>query len=679
MYEERPYPRRPVTYNITNVVVVIFITFKINTAIAAETPIEMASAKDFVQMSLEDLVNIEITSVSRSPERILDAPAAITVITNEDIRRSGATSIPEALRLADNLNVAQKNSHDWAISARGFNTDLANKMLVMIDGRTIYSPLFSGVFWDRQDYLLEDIDRIEVISGPGGTLWGANAVNGVINIITKSSKDTQGAYFETGIGNELKNATAVRYGGQIAPGVSYRLYGKYFDRDNQIYENGKDASDAWHMSQGGFRIDADVAGQNSLTLQGDFYGSHEADPITGDDGGANGANILARWAHTFSETSDMHLQVYYDKTNFSLPKAAASPPLAVPAGLFRDRLETYDVDFQHRFKLNDRNKIVWGLGYRYTHDDVDSAPTVAFEPERLDQHLYSGFIQDEIKLHDKLFFTIGTKVEHNDYTGWEAEPSVRLQWNVKPDQMLWAAVSRAVRTPSRIDRDLRSPTNLPAPFPQNILVGSDGFVSEKVVAYELGYRAQLSSKLTASVSAFYNEYSDVRSLSASPPGIFGLTLPFFFANNLEGQTHGIELNSSYQLKDWWRLHLGYSLLEENIHVKSGETDLNNALNETADPRHQISLRSSMNLPHNVELDAQLRWVDTLHNNKGTTIGTVPSYTELNIRLGWHPTNKLEFSLTGQNLLHDEHLEYGFPDPTRIEIERSIYAKVQWRF
>lgn len=637
------------------------------------------ATQDFAQMSLEDLANIEITSVSRSPERILDAPAAITVITNEEIRRSGATSIPEALRLADNLQVAQKNSHDWGITARGFNTELANKMLVMIDGRTVYSPLFSGTFWDRQDYLLEDIDRIEVISGPGSTLWGVNAVNGVINIITKSSKDTQGAYFETGFGDELRTATAVRYGGKLSSNVSYRLYGKYFDRDEQVFDSGRPASDAWHMSQGGFRIDGEASAQNSFTLQGDFYGGHEGDPITADEGGTNGANILGRWTHTFSDDSDMSLQVYYDKTNFSVPRAAAAPPLVVPAGILRDKLETYDVDFQHRFSLNARNKIIWGLGYRHTSDAVDSAPTVALDPENLNQDLYSAFVQDEIKLHDKLYFTLGTKVEHADYTGWEWEPSARLQWNVANNQMLWAAVSRAVRTPSRLDRDLRTPTNLPVPFPQSILNGSDDFDSEKVVAYELGYRAQLNSKFSTSISAYYNEYDDLRSTSLSPPDIFGLTFPLFFENNLEGQTYGLELSANYQVFEWWRLHLGYNLMEQNIHVKSGEFDFNNALNETADPQHQVSLRSSMNLPHNFELDANLRWVDTLHNNNGPVEGEVPSYTEMSVRLGWHPTKQLEFSLTGQNLLHDEHPEYGFPSATRVEIERSIFGKVQWRF
>jgi len=667
-----------VHYSIPIILAVVCTTFISSLAIAAaESSNELVSAKDFANMSIEDLANIEVTSVSRRAERLQDAPASIFVITNEDIRRSGATSIPEALRLAPNLNIAQKNSHDWAISSRGFNTDLGNKLLVLIDGRTVYTPLYSGVFWDRQDYMLEDIERIEVISGPGSTLWGANAVNGVINIITKSSKDTQGLYAETAVGTKLRNATAVRYGGQLAPNVSYRLYGKYFDRDNEVIKNGRSASDSWNLSQGGFRIDADPSLQDSLTLQGDFYGVDEGDPITARDGDAKGGNILSRWHHTFSEDSEMKLQFYYDRSSLSIPEPAANAPVIGSAGTFRDRLDTYDLDFQHNFRFDDRNRVVWGLGYRYTRDVVDSSPNLALDPERLNQNLYSAFIQDEIKLHEKLYFTLGTKVEHNDFTGWEFEPSARVQWNVANNHMLWAAVSRAVRTPSRLDRDLRSPTNLPAPLPQSLLNGNNAFVSENVIAYELGYRAQLSPKLSTSITTFYNEYDDVRSVSPTPSGI--LNLPYVINNNLEGDTYGVELSSNYQALYWWRLQVGYSLLEENIRVKPGEVDLNNALNETADPKHQVSLRSSMSLPRNMDLDANLRWVDTLYTNSGAVAGKVPSYGELSVRLGWRPTDRLEFSLTGQNLLHDQHPEFGFPTSGRVEIERSIYGKVQWRF
>ena len=627
-------------------------------------------------------MNLDVTSVTKQPTPYGQAPAAIDVITGDEIRRSGASSIPEALRLADNLDVAQKNSHDWAISARGFNTDLGNKLLVLMDGRSVYTPLYSGVFWDVQDYLLEDIDRIEVISGPGGTLWGANAVNGVINITTKSAEDTQGLYVEGGGGTQLQDFAGARYGGTLASNVYYRVYGKYFDRSDEALPNGDDASDSWRMGQGGFRIDSKAAAENLFTLQGDFYVGDENLDMTNDTRTAGG-NVLGRWTRTFSDDSDISLQLYYDRTHIAVPKPAvvyAGPfaPFSLPAGTLGDDLDTYDLDFQDRFHLGERNQIVWGLGYRFTHDVVGNAPSTEFLPPVLDQNLFSGFVQDEIKLHEKLFLTLGTKLEHNDYTGFEVEPSARLQWNVTQKQMFWGAVSRAVRTPSRIDRDLFEPTGLPAPFPGSLLDGSSDFESEILIAYELGYRAQLSSKVSTSISTFYNTYDNVRSYTPDPTSILG-GFPLIAANNLEGDTYGVELNANYQVLDWWRLHGGYDLLKENIHVKPGQVDFSDGLNETADPQQQFQIRSSMDLPENVELDAALRWVDTLHNNNGATAGTVPSYFEMDIRLAWHPTKNLELSVVGQNLLHDQHPEYGYPSAMREEIRRGVYGKVAWQF
>ncbi len=620
------------------------------------------------QLNIEELMNIQVTSVARHPEKLAEAASAIQVITQADIRRSGATSIPEALRLADNLQVAQKNSHDWAISARGFNTDLGNKLLVMIDGRTVYTPLFSGVFWDVQDYLLEDIDRIEVISGPGGTLWGANAVNGVINIITKSAADTQGLYAEGGGGSQPRDFTGMRYGAELAPGTQFRVYGKYFDRRDEVLPNGNSASDTWRQGRGGFRVDSERSAQDRFTVQGDFYDGRE-DIQTGGIADTSGDNILGRWSHQLSEQSDFSLQSYFDETHLSDPIA----PLTVagrefsPAGILHDDLTTYDVDFQHRFRLGSANRIVWGLGFRYTRDVVGNAPALAFFPAVLDHDLYSAFVQDEILVRKDLSFTLGTKLEHNDYTGFEVEPDARLSWNVNPSESLWAAISRAVRTPSRIDRDLSEG----APPYLAVLKGSPNFTSESVIAYELGYRAQLNSKFTASISSFYNDYNDVRSTSFTPNTL----LPFFFANNVEGHTYGLEFSGNYQVSDSWSLHAGYTLLEERLRVKPGQFDLNDARNEVADPEHQFSLRSSLNLPRRAEFDAALRWVDTLHE----TPGTVPSYFELDARLAWHASERLELSIAGQNLLHDHHPEFGPPDATRVEIERSIYGKFAWRY
>jgi iron complex outermembrane receptor protein len=617
--------------------------------------------------------------VAKQPQPLKQAPAAIQVVTGEDIRRSGASSIPEALRLADNLDVAQLSSSQWDISARGFNTSgFSDKLLVLMDGRSLYTPLLAGVIWNMQDYLLEDIDRIEVISGPGGTLWGANAVNGVINITSKSAKDTQGLYTEAGGGNWLEDFVGVRYGGTLATNVYYRVYGKYFDRGAEVYADGTSAHDSWNRGQGGFRIDTDGSAENQFTLQGDIFGGDNNSTPGGEgtpnaEGTSSGGDILGRWTHTYSDDSDMSLQLYYDRTHLGAPFQSAG---AIPAGNLIDDLDTCDLDFQDRFPLGTWNNIVWGLGYRFTHDVVQDAPLVAFLPNTLDQNLYSTFLQDEIKLRENIFLTLGSKLEHNDYTGFEYEPSARIQWNVTEKQMLWGAVSRAVRTPSRYDRDLSEPS----PAYGTFLTGNSSFESETLIAYELGYRAQLGQKVSGSLSAFYNDYNNLRSLSETPTTI----VPLFWGNNLEGDTWGFELSADYQMLDWWRLHGGYDFLKEDIHVKPGQTDLDNGLGETADPENQVFLRSSMDLPWRTELDTSFRWIDTVHNNNGGAAGTVPGYAEMDVRLGWHVTKNLEISIVGQNLLHDQHTEAGFAGPslqppTQEQIVRSIFGKIAWKF
>ncbi|MGH7969270.1 MAG: TonB-dependent receptor plug domain-containing protein, partial [Limisphaerales bacterium] len=541
-----------------------------------------------------------------------------------------------------------------------------------MDGRTIYSPLFSGVIWNLQDYLMEDIDRIEVISGPGGTLWGANAVNGVINIVTKSAKDTQGLFAEAGGGTWLEDFAGARYGGTLASNVYFRVYGKYFDRGAEVYADGKGAGDPWNRGQGGFRIDSDASPQNHLTLEGDGYGGQndvvpggENNPSAG--GTAAGGHVLGRWTHTFAEDSEMSLQLYYDRTHLSAPFQSSG---TIPAGTLFDDLDTYDLDFQDRFKLGERQKMVWGLGYRFTHDVVQQAPLVAFIPATLDQNLFSAFLQDEIKLHERLFFTLGSKVEHNDYTGLEYEPSARLQWNVTDNQMIWGAVSRAVRTPSRYDRDLFEPS----PAYGTFLAGNDTFESETLIAYELGYRAQLTRSVSGSLSAFYNDYDHLRSLNLSSSG----GLPLIFQNNLRGQTYGFELSADYQMLPWWRWRAGYDLLLEHITVGPGG-DIFNGLNETADPKHQVFLRASIDLPWRLEIDAGFRWIDTVNNNNGPVAGTVSSYGEMDARLAWHASRNIEISLVGQNLLHDQHPEAGFPGPSQEWITRSVYGKVTVRW
>jgi iron complex outermembrane recepter protein len=630
----------------------------------------------YKKMSLEELMDQQVTSVAKQPEPLGQAPAAIQVVTGEDIRRSSASSIPEALRLADNLDVAQVSSSSWNISARGFNASPGNKLLVLMDGRSIYTPLFSGVIWNMQDYLLEDIDRIEVVSGPGGSLWGANAVNGVINITSKSAKDTQGFYSEAGGGNWLEDFVGVRYGGTLATNVYYRVYGKYFDRGAEVYADGNSANDSWNRGQGGFRIDTDTPSQNQFTLSGDIFGGDTHTTPGGQgtpnaEGTTSGGNVLGRVTHSFANDSDMSLQLYYDHNHLAAP-FQSFPPFAVPSGTLYEDLDTYDLEFQHNFSLGTWNRIVWGLGYRFTHDDVQDAPLVAFVPGTLDQNLYSGFLQDEIELRDNLFFTIGSKLEHNDYTGYEYEPSARIKWDVTQKQMIWAAVSRAVRTPSRYDTDLFEPSPSYGAF---LGSSNSNFRSETVIAYEVGYRAQLGQKVSTSLSTFYNDYNHLRSLNFEN----GTTLPVVFENNLQGDTYGFELTADYQVLDWWRWHGGYDFLKENIFVTPGQTDLDNGLNETADPENQVFLRSLMDLPWRTELDTAFRWIDTVHNNNGGTPGTVPAYAEMDVRLAWHATKNLEISVVGQNLLHDQHPEAGYPNSSQEQIIRSIFGKVAWSF
>ena len=658
-----------------------------------ELPAQAAAVQstgELKQLTVDQLMNLEVTSVAREPQRLLQAPAAIQVITADDIRRSGATTIPEALRLADNLQVAQISAHDWAISARGFNADLANKLLVLIDGRVVYTPLYGGVLWNVQDYLLEDIDRIEVISGPGGTLWGANAVNGVINIITKKSRETQGLYAMAAAGNQLQEQGGLRFGAQLAPDTWFRAYGKYTDEAPEITSSRTNADDAWHIARGGFRLDRE-AGADQLTAQGDGYSGHETNVGT-PDAELSGANVLGRWTHTGSSDAWFSLQAYYDHTYITQPYAGNPPALFVsgfPASALTDAVDTYDLDFQDHLRWGPQHKLAWGLGYRATREANYDLAEIRFTPQVLSQALYSAFLQDEIQLAPSVYLTAGSKLEHNDYTGYEAEPSVRLQWNLDPSELLWGAVSRAVRTPSRYDRDLVAPSgfiNAPPPLqlPAFIITPSPGFVSETLISYEAGYRAELSPRLTGSLSTFYNDYRDLRSVTATPTTPFyPYPFPIYFQNNLEGDTYGLELSVSYQVLDWWRLHAGYNLVRESLHLKPGTTDATGGTNDTADPQQQVVVRSSMDLPCNLSWDASLRWVDSFLIDDGPAAGPalaiVPSYFGLDMRLGWHITSRLDLSVVGQNLLHEYHVEYGFPLPTREPIVRSVFVRFTWGY
>lgn len=653
-------PRKAGSRGVTGLALLTFILLYLASSGTLNAQDITASISELKQMTLEDLMNIEVTSVSKRPEKLSETASAIQVVTDDDIETYGATNIAEALYLAGNLQVAQSGSNTWRITSRGFNTETANKLLVLMDGRTVYTPLFGGVFWDRQDYLLEDIQQIEVISGPGGTLWGVNAVNGVINITTKSAEETQGLYLEGAAGNELRAQAGVRYGGKLAPNIFYRVYGRYSNRDNATLPDGPDPDDDWRMGQGGFRIDARASERTQVTLQGDLYKTYR-DNVEGAPG-VVGGNVLARLTHTFSDSSSMRLQTYYDRTNLNAPMP--------PVGTFEDDLTTFDVEFQHRFKPGINHHMVWGTGYRFTHDEVTNS-LLGFDPEDLNQNLFTVFAQDEMKISSNFFLTIGSKLEHNAYVGFVAEPSARVRWNLENNRIIWASVSRAVRAPTRIERDVRQ--IIPPDFV--IIAGNDDFQPETVVTYETGFRSTIGTRATTSVSLFYNQYDNIRSAVFHPTDTF----PVSFENGVEGETYGLELSLNYQVTGWWQLFTSYNFLEEDLRVQEGEMDINNARNEWADPKHQFSVRSSFELPYRISINPAFRWVDDLIINDGGSRRATASYAELNAKIIWAATDNLNISLVGRNLLNNHHLEYDFGNREPVEIQRSIYGKVTVQF
>lgn len=617
-------------------------------AAAADPAAKPTSPEDFSRLTIEELANIEISSVSKRPEPLSRAAGSIYVITREEIRRYGATSIPEILRLAPNLQVARVNSSQYAISARGFNNTTANKLLVLIDGRSVYTPLFSGVFWDVQDTLIEDIERIEVISGPGGTLWGSNAVNGIINIITHNSRDTLGGLASIGGGLDEIGA-ALRYGATLGEDATYRLYAKGFGREDTDNSSGVSASDSWAKGQLGFRMDWAKA-DDVLMLDGaGYHGS--IDQSAFDDKSISGTHLLGRWNRTLKDQSAIQVQAYYDLTR------------RVHPGTFGELLQTFDIDAQHRFSLGERHDFVWGGGYRLHHDNVDNEAVLAFLPAKRNLHLASVFVQDTIGLTERLKLTLGAKLEYNSYTRFEVQPNARLAWNLGDYGLLWSAVSRAVRTPSRLDRELFAPAS--PPFQ---LAGGPDFKSETLIAYEIGYRVQPLAQASFSISTFYNVYDDLRSLEPTSGGL----PPFVLDNKMKGETYGVEMWGNYLVLDWWRLSTGYNYLHKNLQFKPGSGDTTGVQAAGNDPEHQFSARSAMNLPYNLEFDVTVRWIDHL------PAPNVPSYVGLDARLGWHVRNNVELSLAGFNLLDRRHPEFGTA-PGRSEIGRNVYLRLLWNF
>jgi iron complex outermembrane receptor protein len=592
-------------------------------------------------LSLEELSNLQITSVSRRAERLSDAAASIFAITGDDIRRSGATSLPEALRLAPNLQVARVDARQYAISARGFNSTTANKLLVLIDGRTVYTPLFSGVFWDAQDVFLDDVERIEVISGPGATLWGANAMNGVINVITRPASDTKGLLAYAGGGNR-ESGIGARYGTDLSGGA-LRVYAKGTDRDNTVHANGTAVPDGWQNAQAGVRADWGSA-VHGFTLQGDAYRG-TIDQLAPGDVRISGGNLIARWSQQFSADNHFQLQAYLDQTEREIP------------GTFSERLNTFDAEFQHAFRAGAHN-LTWGAGYRNARDRVTNSAGLAFLPAQITQRWSNLFIQDEIELGEQLRLTAGIKVASNPYTSWEVLPSVRLAWKLDASRMLWGALSRAIRAPARLDRDLFVPGQ-----PPFLLAGGPDFRAETADVGELGYRAQPSARLSYSVTAFHARYDRLRSLE--PTGAGG----FVIGNLMEGDTTGLEAWGNFQAATNWRLSAGAVFLDDERRFKAGSGDTNLAAAGN-DPKRQFLLRSSLDLPGQQEFDVMARYVARLPNP------VVPSYVAVDARYAWRVRPELELSLTAQNLFDKRHPEFGAA-ATRSEIERGIFLKVRW--
>ena len=615
-------------------------------ALAASSTVA-AEPVDLLDLSLEQLSEVEITSVSRRAERLSDAPASVYVITNADIRRSGAVSLPEALRLAPNLLVAQVSARTWAISARGFNNSLGNKLLVLIDGRTVYTPLFSGVFWDAQDLMLEDVERIEVISGPGATLWGANAVNGVINVITRSSADTQGGLVAVEGGTESRSA-AVRYGGALGGGGSYRAYARRVELDNTVDAQGTPQPDGWTRDQAGFRTDwGDDA--RGFTMQGDAYRADSELRLFGPVE-ISGSHLLAAWNRRDDSGATLRVQTYFDRTERDDPV------------LFHDRMDIFDVEFQHAVPF-ERHRLVWGGGYRRARDEVEQGLLATFMPGRKDLHWENLFVQDEYRLRDALTLTLGVKLDRNVYTGTEVLPSLRMAWKPGDDALLWASASRAVRAPSRIDREFFLPAN-----PPFAIAGGPRFTSEVSDVFELGWRAQPSATFSYSLTAFHHEHDDLRSGEPLGNGSFEVR------NGTAGRVWGVEGWANWQATDAWRLSLGMLELRESFRTKPGSQDPDGPVDLGNDPRHQWSLRSALALTGSLDFTVSARYVSEL------PAPVIPSYIAVDAGFDWRVAPDVDLLLSLRNLFDDSHVEFA-PGPLvqTSAYERGAALKLLWRW
>jgi iron complex outermembrane receptor protein len=630
----------------------IWLLLSSSAAVSAQTE-TTTTAQDLKRLSIEELAEIDVTSVSRRVERLAQAAAAVSVIRQDDIRRTGVVSLAEAMRLADGLDVARYDARTWAISARGFNISTANKLLVLMDGRTLYSPLYSGTFWDVQDTLLADVDRIEVVRGPGGTMWGANAVNGVINIITRDASITRGNTAFVAVGSEERVIASARHGGRFGTSGNYRVYGKYRRRDANVFPTGQAADDGLQLGQTGFRLDSNDQSAARWTLQGDAYRGTEA-MFARDDSDVAGGNVLGRWIRRHSATSSLQVQAYYDRTHRRVPLQ------------FEETRDTVDIDVQRRDAFMDRHDVVFGGHFRVTSASDVGGGGFLFEPERQTDKLWSFFAQDEIAVAPgRAFVTVGSKVERNDFTGLEVQPTLRGRWSASDRQTLWGAVSRAVRLPTRFDTGLRLFNATGA----LLLSATTDFKAESVVAYEAGYRIRPHARLSLDLATFANRYDNLRSQESPTPERRFVVL----ANTLNAITSGVESAATIQPVDRWRLHGSYAYLHKDLSLDPASLDLTGGRDEGNDPSHLFSLRSYVDLHYGFAFDGLFRYASRRPSPR------VSAYSELDLRLGWAVRPGWEVSLVGQNLLHDRHIELGSNQLLRYEFQRGVYARSAWRF
>ena len=609
-------------------------------------------AADLKKLSLEELIEIDVTTASRRSERLSQTSAAVSVIRQEDLRRAGITTLPEALRLAAGVHTAQVFGNGWAISARGFNISTANKLLVAIDGRTVYSPVFSGVFWESQDLMLADVDRIEVIRGPGGSLWGANAVNGVINVITKSTAETIGGVVSVGAGTKSRGFTSARYGGALGAG-SYRVYAQFRAEDDRDLVRGGSAHDDLQFGQTGFRLESGADARWRWTVQGDLFSARSGLADRGDIQMAGG-NVLGRFRRAFSEQSELQVLTYYDRTYRRVPLQ------------YRASRDTFDIDAQHRLQLSRRHELVFGGGARVSRgDDLGDGPGFFFEPRIRTSTLFSAFAQEEFAVvPDRVFVTAGAKIERNDFSGVELQPTVRARWSHE-QQTLWGAVSRAVRMPTRFDTDLRIRL---IGTGRLFLTGNPDFQSENVTAYEGGYRTRLRRWLSVDLAAYVNRYTDLRSQEI-PTTVLD---PILLANTLTARTAGLEASALFQPLARWQVHGSYAYLWKRFGRDPDSRDVTGGASEANDPAHIFHLRSYLNVGRRLEADATFRFVSAL------PAPAVRRYAELNARVGWQASPDLDVSLIGQNLLHARHEEFAAGTP-REYLHRGVHLRATWQF